>query len=106
MGLTGLETQTVEVGGRTAVFRNCPLCDTSSVGRNKYSDATWNLNECSKCHFVYMAAAPIYEELVSDYSWERTAVDRHVARKAKYPFLYRLSKGTRWRLHLFPQKNK
>jgi len=97
---------TVSIGERKAILRNCPLCGTSSSSatRSKYSDSIWHMNECAECNFIYLVAAPIYKELVSEFSWEKTAADRQVKRKDKFPIMYWLSKKTRWRLHIIKKK--
>jgi len=96
----------VEIAGRKAELRDCPLCGEAErlSPESPYSEKPWAMKRCRHCGFVYLNAAPLYEELVEDYSWDKTAVDWHQRRKAKYPILYRLSKSTRWRLHLFKRK--
>ncbi len=66
---------------------------------------TWPLRDCARCGFVYIDKAPVYDELVSDFSWHKTVVHRNSQRSRKHPLLIWLSKRTRWRLHLFRRQS-
>jgi SAM-dependent methyltransferase len=98
--------ETIEMNGRKAIRRDCPLCGESAVlaSRNRYSDPLWIMKDCPRCRFVYLEAVPIYEELVADYSWDKSSANRDQERKQYYPLLYKISKSMRWRLHLFKRK--
>ncbi len=96
----------VDVEGRKAIMRDCPLCEEAAAESPhcKYSEKPWTMRSCKGCGFVFLEVAPIYEELEEDYAWEKTSVDREAKRRKKHPLLYKLSKSTRWRLHLFKRK--
>ncbi|MFM9913673.1 MAG: class I SAM-dependent methyltransferase [Methylophilaceae bacterium] len=94
------------IEGRKLVYRHCPQCNTDNNGvkPHAYSPSEWDLKVCANCGFVYLDAAPVYEELLEDFAWEKTSNARHEKRKKKHPILYKLSKATRWRLHLLKRK--
>jgi len=97
---------TTSIGNRIATHRVCPECgrDNAPAPANRYSRPPWLIKECAACGFVYVEAAPIYEELADEHSWDKTAVAHARARKDRHPLLYALSKATRWRLHLFKRQ--
>lgn len=99
--------QPFEIAGRQVVPRDCPACgfDNAKATPNPYSSAFWVLKDCQACGFVYLEAAPVYKELAETYAWEKTSVARDQARRQQHPLLYRISKVTRWCLHLF-KRNK
>jgi len=88
---------------RNTIHRPCPQCDTdnAAVGVSRYAAPEWGLKDCPECGFVYIENAPVYEELVRDYAWETTSAQWSDTRKRRNPWFMALSKGTRWRLHLF-----
>jgi len=90
----------------TTVHRNCPLCDRDnrSEGLNPYSHADWQLKTCPQCDFVYIENAPDYRHLSTDTPWERTARIEESRRENVRGSEYRISKSTRWRLHILPRK--
>lgn len=97
----------VEIQGRKAVSRSCPLCSRASgtAPLSRYSDSLWLLKVCPDCGFVYLAHAPVYEELVSEHSWEKSSVEWKETRKERHPILFWISRRTRWRFRLFRRKS-
>lgn len=95
-----------ELQEREVLCRDCPLCGRSAEAarQSRYSDSRWVMKVCHGCGFVYLMHAPVYGELVSDYSWHKTAFNREQEKRKLHPWLYRISKSTRWRLHLFRRK--
>lgn len=89
-------------GPGKAMDRSCPLCDDPNAGtpRHPLSPEDWPLLTCRSCGFVYLSRVPRYEMLFTDLAWERTSKAEDVRRMAAQPRLQRMSKATRWRLHL------
>lgn len=88
------------------VVRCCPLCgtDNTAVPITRYSDSYWRLKTCPVCIFVYIENAPQYQYLTEEMAWEKRASDEEQRRTTEWGRLYRLSKRTRWRLHILPRK--
>ncbi len=88
------------------VDRHCPLCDADNhaTATLRYSDPRWRLKACRYCSFVYIENAPVYETLSTEMPWETTAQNEEHRREATRGYEYKLSKTTRWRLHLLPRK--
>jgi len=88
------------------VDRSCPLCeaDNQTAATLRYSHPDWRLKACRYCSFVYIENAPVYETLSSDMPWETTSQLEESRREATRGYEYKLSKTTRWRLHLLPRK--
>lgn len=92
---------------RQTVHRVCPACSTDNAFMpvHRYSHHDWPLKKCRGCGFVYIEKAPVYEELVDEFAWEKTSLAREQERRRQHPLLHVLSKKTRWRLHLFKRRN-
>jgi SAM-dependent methyltransferase len=89
-------------------YRCCPQCglDNAKVKNINYATDGWNLKKCPSCNFVYLDAAPVYEELQDgDFAWEKTTAIRTDTRKKKYKLWHNFSKATRWRLSVIKKKN-
>ena len=88
------------------VDRSCPLCeaDNQTAATLRYSHPDWRLKACRYCSFVYIENAPVYETLSSEMPWETTSQVEENRREATRGYEYKLSKTTRWRLHLLPRK--
>ena len=58
--------------------RCCPQCGTSNASGEalKYSHERWLLKQCGECGFVYLENPPVYEELETDFAWERIGKER------------------------------
>ena len=58
--------------------RSCPQCGTSNASGEalRYSHERWVLKQCGECAFVYLENPPEYEELETDFAWERVGKER------------------------------
>jgi len=88
------------------VERFCPLCsaDNKSLPVSRYSVPDWHLKSCPQCGFVYIENAPLYDALATDMAWEKRAAGEEQRRSREWGNLYKFSKKSRWRLHIFPRK--
>ena len=51
----------------------------------RYSRQPWFVVQCSTCGFVYLRNPPTYEQLVSEFAWEKTrAIECAASAKALY----------------------
>lgn len=81
--------------------RTCPQCGSSGHETlQAFSTPQWEIVRCTECGFVYLLNPPAYEELHSDFAWEKTSVMETVRRKKARPLLMWLDQKTRWRLHM------
>jgi SAM-dependent methyltransferase len=87
--------------------RDCPLCKTNNdnITHSLYSDGRWKIRNCQSCGFVYIDKAPLYSYLSEELAWETTTKVEEVRRKKIRPFSFKISKLSRWRLHIFPRKS-
>jgi len=87
------------------VKRNCPLCNTdnSAIPNSKYSCAEWAVKECA-CGFVYIDSAPDYRYLFAEMDWDTTFAAEVKRKKETQPFLYAVSKLTRFRMKILPKR--
>lgn len=101
------ESAVIDVAGRKAIARDCPMCSHthSDARRSKYAEEPWPLVECAACGFPYLDKAPIFEELAEDHEWYTSSAQWNEKRKQKHPLVAWLSKLTRFRLFLFKRKN-
>ena len=84
-------------GSRSA----CPLCRSTIVSLlARYSTPAWHVARCTKCGFVYLGNPPAYEDLVSEFAWEKTSSIEAIRRTKTRPLLMWFDKKTRWRLHI------
>lgn len=86
--------------------RVCPYCkrDNKTGLPIRISRGQWRVKKCSNCGFVYLENARIYEILSDELAWESTSKIEAERRWREQPVLQRLSKLTRFRLHLLPRK--
>jgi SAM-dependent methyltransferase len=81
--------------------RNCPQCaGGESRVLARYSRQPWFVVQCSTCGFVYLRNPPTYEQLVSEFAWEKTRAIEKQRRKRQSPLLQALDERTRWRTGL------
>lgn len=66
----------------------------------RYSRQPWFVVQCSTCGFVYLRNSPTYEQLVSEFAWEKTRAIEKQRRKRQSPLLQALDERTRWRTAL------
>ncbi len=87
-------------------YRFCPFCETdnSAVKPSGYSLDVWYIVTCQKCSFVYIDKTPAYEELKENLSWEKNYEIEAQRRARMRPVSYKLSRLTRWRMHILPRK--
>lgn len=87
------------------VERDCPLCGAAAEDSapNPHSLAEWPLRDCRRCGMVYLRLAPSYGALAGEYAWEKSSAAEDRRRAATEPWLHRLDRATRWRLHLLPR---
>jgi len=100
------EVGTADFGEIKVESRDCPLCRTNNDGvpPSPYSDGSWQIRNCRTCGFVYIDKAPLYSYLAEEMAWETTTKLEEVRREKIRPISFKLSKLSRWRLHLFPRK--
>ncbi len=86
--------------------RTCPSCkqDNGTGPPIKISRDQWRVKKCSRCEFVYLENALTYEDLSEEHAWEKSKKAERKWRNRERPILRRLSKLTRFRLHIFPRK--
>jgi SAM-dependent methyltransferase len=97
----------VEHFGKISVYhRTCPSCgrDNDDVAPSRYSHAPWSIKECDACGFVYIDSAPRYEVQVDTMAWERTTKVEEARRAEIRPISYKVSKFTRFRMHVLPKR--
>lgn len=85
--------------------RVCPQCGADNAARapRQVRDG-WRIKACAACGFVYLENAPVYDELFDNMAWQTTWRAEAKRRAAARPVGYRLSRLTRFRLHMFPRK--
>lgn len=88
------------------IHRNCPSCSKNNHEESRvfYSQDEWNIKQCKSCKFVYLENPPPYEAFVKEEAWEKNFYKAEEKRIEKSPFAARLSRATRWRMHIFPRK--
>ena len=98
--------ETAHFGTIPVMRRNCPLCgrDNSDAQPSRFSHAPWIIRDCVLCGFVYIDSAPRYEVQFETMAWERTTKVEEGRRAASRPISYRMSKRTRFRMHLLPKR--
>lgn len=86
--------------------RACPSCerDNRTGSPIRISRDHWRVKKCSNCGFVYLENAQNYEVLSEELAWEKSSKMEAESRRRDHPLRQRLSKLTRFRLHLFPRK--
>lgn len=97
----------VEHFGKISVHhRACPSCgrDNDDVAPSSYSHAPWSIKTCADCGFVYIDSAPRYEVQVDTMAWERTTKVEETRRAEIRPISYKVSKFTRFRMHVLPKR--
>ncbi len=97
---------TEHFGGIPVRHRNCPLCrrNNDRAASSSYSHGPWTIKECVGCGFVYIDNAPRYEVQFETMAWERTTKVEEQRRAKLRPISYKVSKRTRFRLHLLPKR--
>ena len=100
------EITTSDFGEISVEDRDCPHCGTNNddVDPSSYSDGNWQIRDCRTCGFVYIDKAPLYSYLSEEMAWEVTTKAEEARRKKIRPLSYKVSKLSRWRLHMFPRK--
>lgn len=87
------------------IHRSCPQCGRDNAASPpRHSHDGWRIKRCGACGFVYLENAPVYDELFENMSWQTAWRKEAQRRAAARPVGYRLSRLTRFRLHLFPRK--
>jgi SAM-dependent methyltransferase len=82
--------------------RACPQCDSDAYqALPHYSSGPWQIAECGACGFVFLRNPPAYEELVSNFAWEKTRAAEVKRRKQKSPVRMWLDGATRWRAGIY-----
>ena len=80
--------------------RNCPQCaGGESQVLARYSRQPWFVVQCSTCGFVYLRNPPTYEQLVSEFAWEKARAIEKQRRKRQSPLLQALDERTRGEPH-------
>jgi SAM-dependent methyltransferase len=102
-------TRTIELehfGRVSVVWRACPLCgkDNDAAPASRYSEGVWAIKDCQSCRFTYIDAAPDYAAQFVQMPWDCTTKIEEKRRAKIRPISYRVSKWTRFRLHLLPRR--
>lgn len=94
------------VGEIQALRRPCPACGTDNrdTPAGRYGRDGWEVKDCRACGFVFLELVPVYEELFDNLAWKRSTARESKRRSKARPVTYRMSKLTRFRLHMFPRK--
>jgi SAM-dependent methyltransferase len=89
------------------VNRNCPVCGNGNENGKTlvYSPPEWPMKECSSCGMVYLIKSPDPAELFENLAWEKSSKAENTRREREHGLTRKISKATRWRLHIFPRKN-
>jgi len=89
------------------VNRNCPLCGNSNEnGQNlAYGPTEWPMKKCSSCGMVYLVKSPDPEELFENLAWEKSSKVEDTRREKEHGLTRKISKATRWRLHVFTRRS-
>ncbi|MFN3461133.1 MAG: methyltransferase domain-containing protein [Oceanibaculum sp.] len=95
-----------QFGTLPIVTRRCPACghDNSDLRPHRYSLGIWTAKQCYRCRFLYLDKAPDYSAMKSQISWENSTKLETEWRAKTRSIQTKLSKSTRWRLHLFPRR--
>jgi SAM-dependent methyltransferase len=104
------DTATVETrhfGAVTVRHRDCPLCgaNNNDAASSRYSEAPWLIKDCARCGFVYLDSTPQYEMQFETMAWETTTKVEEGRRAEIRPISYKLSKLTRFRMHILPRRS-
>jgi SAM-dependent methyltransferase len=97
-------------GPITVRARECPLCgdrpepEARAAAAGRYDYDIWRVVDCARCRFVFIDRAPVYNELSSNLAWEKTKQIEQARRATLRRAAFRISKKTRWRLHIFPRR--
>ena len=59
----------------------------------RYSRQPWFVVQCSTCGFVYLRNSLTYEQLVSEFAWEKTRAIEKQRRKRQSPYSKRSTRG-------------
>ena len=88
--------------------RACPVCNSEGYTAERISRDPWRVARCEDCSFVYLQNPPALEQLMAEFSWDKTVETESVRRKAEQPVLQWFDRKTRWRLHMFerPESRK
>ncbi|CAL8980954.1 hypothetical protein RHODGE_RHODGE_01226 [Rhodoplanes serenus] len=94
-------------GEVAVVARTCPHCgdDNAATAPGPYSLGRWTVKTCAGCGLTYTTSGPVYEALSEQMSWEKTSQLESEWRDATRTTQQKLSRATRWRLHLLPRKS-
>jgi SAM-dependent methyltransferase len=89
---------TADQGGARA----CPQCESAAfVELRGYSSPPWQIAECGACGFVFLRNPPAYDQLVSNFAWEKTRVAEVKRRKERSPIRLWIDGVTRWRANIY-----
>lgn len=88
--------------------RACPVCNSEGYTAERISRDPWRVARCEDCSFVYLQNPPALEQLMAEFSWDKTVETESIRRKAEQPVLQWFDRKTRWRLHMFerPESRK
>jgi SAM-dependent methyltransferase len=98
--------ETEHFGTVPVVHRDCPLCgrNNDDAPPSGFSYRPWTIKECPGCGFIYIDTAPRYEVQTDTMAWERTTKIEEQRRAELCPISYKLSKRTRFRMHVLPKR--
>lgn len=89
------------------VSRNCPVCGNGNENSQTlaYGPTEWPMKKCASCGMVYLIRSPDPEELSENLAWEKSSEIENTRREKELGLARKISKATRWRLHVFPRKS-
>jgi SAM-dependent methyltransferase len=73
---------------------SCPLCGTANGAEPAlaYSQPPWTLKQCRQCGMIYLENPPSYEQLETDFAWEKTFAAETTERRRRNPVLHKLGR--------------
>lgn len=86
----------------------CPVLGRpSSVRPTAFSHGPWQLVRCEETGFVFLQDPPSYDEVATEFAWEKTFEQEKQSRENTEPAVQKLSKRFKdWRTHTFRNRNR
>ncbi len=86
----------------------CPILGrATTIRRSGYSTQSWQLVECQETGLVYLLDPPEYEEVASEFAWQKTFVSEKAKRRNQEPAISRVSSFlSRTKAVLFRHRDK
>lgn len=86
----------------------CPILgEYSEVRPLNYSSGEWRLVQCEQTGFVFLPNAPTYDQVATEFAWEKTFCSEKEHRKKSEPVVsYFSNRFKDWRTKAFRHRNK